>query len=84
MAEPGTGSDLQAVKTTALKDGNQYVVNGSKTFITNGQHADLVLVVAKPTRLKGRISLMIVETGEAGSLPWPQFGKNGPARGRHV
>ncbi|HVI98788.1 MAG TPA: acyl-CoA dehydrogenase family protein [Sphingomonas sp.] len=47
MTEPGTGSDLQAIRTSARKDGNHYVVNGSKTYITNGQNADLVLVVAK-------------------------------------
>jgi len=47
MTEPGTGSDLQSIRTTAKKDGNHYVVNGSKTYITNGQNADLVLVVAK-------------------------------------
>ena len=65
MTEPGTGSpDLQSVKTTALKDGNEYVVNGSKTFITNGQHCDVVLVVAKTDPSEGAkgISLMIVET----------------------
>jgi acyl-CoA dehydrogenase len=47
MTEPGTGSDLQSIRTSAKKDGNHYVVNGSKTYITNGQNADLVLVVAK-------------------------------------
>jgi acyl-CoA dehydrogenase len=47
MTEPGTGSDLQAVRTTAKRDGNHYVVNGSKTYITNGQNADLIIVVAK-------------------------------------
>jgi acyl-CoA dehydrogenase len=47
MTEPGTGSDLQAVKTSAKKSGNGYVLNGSKTFITNGQHANLIIVVAK-------------------------------------
>jgi long-chain-acyl-CoA dehydrogenase len=47
MTEPGTGSDLQSIRTTAKKDGNHYVVSGSKTYITNGQNADLVLVVAK-------------------------------------
>lgn len=47
MTEPGTGSDLQAVKTTAKRDGDDYVINGAKTFITNGQHADVVIVVAK-------------------------------------
>ena len=45
--EPGTGSDLQAMKTTAKKDGNHYVINGSKTYITNGQNADLILVCVK-------------------------------------
>lgn len=47
MTEPGTGSDLQGIRTTARKDGNHYVINGSKTYITNGQNADLVLVCAK-------------------------------------
>src|SRR6185437_8032719 len=47
MSEPGTGSDLQAVRTTARKSGNGYVLTGSKTFITNGQHANLIIVVAK-------------------------------------
>ncbi len=47
MSEPGAGSDLQGVKTTAVKDGDHYILNGSKTFITNGQNADLVIVVAK-------------------------------------
>src|SRR5229473_2950000 len=47
MTEPGTGSDLQGVRTTAKRSGNGYVLNGSKTFITNGQHANLIVVVAK-------------------------------------
>lgn len=47
MTEPGTGSDLQGIRTTAKKDGNHYVINGSKTYITNGQNADLILVCAK-------------------------------------
>lgn len=66
MTEPGTGSDLQAVRTTALKDGNQYVVNGQKTFITNGQTANIVIVVAKtdPGEGAGGVSLMVVETDE--------------------
>src|SRR5262249_26374928 len=46
MTEPGTGSDLQGVRTTARKSGNGYVLNGAKTFITNGQHANLIVVVA--------------------------------------
>ena len=67
MTEPGTGSDLQAVRTTALKDGNHYVVNGSKTFITNGQTANLIIVVAKtdPSEKAKGVSLMVVETDEA-------------------
>jgi acyl-CoA dehydrogenase len=67
MTEPGTGSDLQGVRATAVKKGNGYVLNGSKTFITNGQHANLVVVVAKTDpkeRAKG-ISLMVVETDDA-------------------
>ncbi len=47
MTEPGTGSDLQGIRTTAIADGDHYVINGSKTFITNGQHADMVIVVCK-------------------------------------
>ena len=67
MSEPGIGSDLQAVRTTAVKKGNGYLLNGSKTFITNGQHANLIIVVAK-TDLKERakgVSLMVVETDDA-------------------
>ncbi|CAM3610340.1 acyl-CoA dehydrogenase family protein [Smaragdicoccus niigatensis] len=64
MTEPGTGSDLQAVRTTALRDGAHYVVNGSKTFITNGSHCDLVIVVAKtdPSLGSKGISLLVAET----------------------
>ena len=68
MTEPGTGSDLQSVRTTARKDGNELVVNGSKTFITNGQNADLVIVVAKTDPDKGAkgTSLVLVEAGTDG------------------
>jgi acyl-CoA dehydrogenase len=67
MTEPGTGSDLQAVKTSARKSGNQYVINGSKTFITNGQTANLVIVVSKTDPVQGAkgTSLIVVETDEA-------------------
>jgi acyl-CoA dehydrogenase len=67
MTEPGTGSDLQGVKTSAKKSGNGYVLNGSKTFITNGQHANLVIVVAKTDPAAGAkgTSLMVVETDGA-------------------
>jgi acyl-CoA dehydrogenase len=54
MTEPGAGSDLQGIKTTAKKDGNHYVINGSKTFITNGQHANLIIVVTKTDPDQGR------------------------------
>ena len=67
MTEPGTGSDLQGVRATAKKSGNGYVLNGSKTFITNGQHANLVIVVAKTDPKQGAkgVSLMVVETADA-------------------
>ena len=69
MTEPGTGSDLQAVKSTAVLDGDDYVLNGSKIFITNGYLSDLVIVVAK-TGNSGEgaknISLLIVEASSPG------------------
>ena len=68
MTEPGAGSDLQGIRTRAIRDGNQYVLNGQKTFISNGQLADLVIVVAKTDpdeRAKG-ISLILVERGMDG------------------
>jgi acyl-CoA dehydrogenase len=66
MTEPGAGSDLQGVKTRAIRDGDHYVINGSKTFITNGYMADLICVVAKTdpgTGAKG-VSLVMVETAD--------------------
>jgi acyl-CoA dehydrogenase len=69
MTEPGAGSDLQGIKTTARMVGNEYVINGSKTFITNGQTANLICVVAKtdPTQGARGTSLIMVETeGAAG------------------
>jgi len=68
MTEPGTGSDLQGIKTTAIADGDDYIINGSKTFITNGQLADLVIVVCKTDPSKGArgTSLILVESGSAG------------------
>jgi acyl-CoA dehydrogenase len=67
MTEPGAGSDLQGVKTTAKLVGNQYVINGSKTFITNGQTANLIIVVVKTDPEAGArgTSLIIVETDGA-------------------
>ncbi|WP_066481323.1 MULTISPECIES: acyl-CoA dehydrogenase family protein [unclassified Sphingomonas] len=66
MSEPGAGSDLQAIRTTAIKDGNGYRINGAKTFISNGQIADLIVVVAKTDPAQGArgISLLVVETDE--------------------
>jgi acyl-CoA dehydrogenase len=70
MTEPGTGSDLQGIRTTAKKDGNHYVINGSKTYITNGQNADLILVCAKTDTevqpaWKG-VSIILVEANREG------------------
>ncbi|KDE10019.1 acyl-CoA dehydrogenase family protein [Rhodococcus ruber] len=64
MTEPGTGSDLQAVRTTAIRDGDHYVVNGSKTFISNATHCDLLVIVAKTDPSAGAtgISLFVAET----------------------
>jgi alkylation response protein AidB-like acyl-CoA dehydrogenase len=64
MTEPGTGSDLQSVKTKALKSGDDYIIDGSKTFISNGLLADLVITVAKtdPENAAKGISLIVVET----------------------
>ena len=68
MTEPGAGSDLQGVKTTAVRDGDHYVINGYKTFITNGYLADLVIVVAKTDPAGGAkgTSLILVEAGTPG------------------
>ncbi len=64
MTEPGTGSDLQAVRTTARRQGDEYVLNGTKTFITNGTHCDLVIVVARTSEDPGGrgLSLIVAET----------------------
>ena len=64
MTEPGAGSDLQAIKTIAKKDGNQYTLNGSKIFITNGGSADLIIVAAKTDQSAGAkgISLILLDT----------------------
>lgn len=68
MTEPGAGSDLQGVRTTAKRDGNHYVINGSKTYITNGQNADLIIVVAKTNPEAGArgTSLILVESDRPG------------------
>ena len=73
MTEPGAGSDLQGIQTSAIQDGDHYVVNGSKTFITNGWHADLVIVVAKTNPAAGAkgTSLLLIER----SMPGFETGK---------
>jgi len=79
MTEPGTGSDLQAVTTTAINQGEHYVLNGQKTFLTNGQTANLICVVAKtnPAESAKGISLIMVETDTV-------EGTGGFARGRNL
>ena len=81
MTEPGAGSDLQAIRTSAVKDGDDYILNGSKTFITNGQHADMVIVAAKTDPKAGArgISLFLVDT----SLPGYSKGRNLDKIGQH-
>ncbi|WP_375489029.1 acyl-CoA dehydrogenase family protein [uncultured Jatrophihabitans sp.] len=66
MTEPGTGSDLQSIKTKAIRTGDEYVIDGSKTFISNGFHANLIVTVAKtdPDNTAKGISLVVVETDE--------------------
>ncbi|KOU59021.1 acyl-CoA dehydrogenase [Streptomyces sp. MMG1533] len=70
MSEPGTGSDLAGIATTAVRDGDHYVLNGAKTFITGGHHADLVIVVARtstdPENRRSGLSLLVVEKGMPG------------------
>ncbi|WUM80315.1 acyl-CoA dehydrogenase family protein [Streptomyces sp. NBC_00328] len=75
MTEPGAGSDLASVRTTAIRDGDTYVVNGSKTFVTNGLNCDLVVLAAKtdPEERHRGLSLIVVENGTPGF-----------ARGRHL
>ncbi|MEV4235521.1 MULTISPECIES: acyl-CoA dehydrogenase family protein [unclassified Nocardia] len=70
MTEPGTGSDLAGVRTTAVRDGEEYILNGAKTFITGGLLADLVIVVARtssdPDNRRAGLSLIVVESGRTG------------------
>ncbi|WP_299777947.1 acyl-CoA dehydrogenase family protein [uncultured Roseobacter sp.] len=76
MTEPSTGSDVQAIKTRAVKDGNVYRLSGQKTFITNGQHANLIIVAAKTDPSEGSkgVSLVMLETD----------GAQGFSRGRNL
>lgn len=82
MTEPNTGSDLQNVRTTAIRDGDDYLINGSKTYITNGQHAGLVVVVAKTDPSEGArgISLICVEDTDKGFVK----GRNLKKLGHHA
>src|SRR6202012_6246523 len=68
MTEPGTGSDLQGVRTRAVREGDDYVISGQKTFITNGQMCDLVIVVVRTSPDGGSrgMSLGLVETARPG------------------
>ena len=68
MTEPGTGSDLASIQTTAVRDGDEYIVNGAKTFITNGINSDLVIVVCKTDPDAGHkgMTLLLVERGMEG------------------
>ncbi|RCW69596.1 acyl-CoA dehydrogenase family protein [Pseudorhodoferax soli] len=68
MTEPGTGSDLKSIRTSAVRDGDEYVINGSKTFISNGLNADMILVACKtdPTAGAKGVSLIMVEVDRAG------------------
>ncbi|MDM0113982.1 acyl-CoA dehydrogenase family protein [Variovorax sp. J22R133] len=68
MTEPGTGSDLKSIRTTAVRDGDEYVINGSKTFISNGLNCDMVLVACKTDPKAGSkgVSLIMVEANRAG------------------
>jgi alkylation response protein AidB-like acyl-CoA dehydrogenase len=67
MTEPSTGSDVQSIKTRAIRDGNSYRLTGQKTFITNGQHANLIIVAAKtdPSQGSKGVSLVVLETDGA-------------------
>src|SRR2546425_10576589 len=82
MTEPGIGSDLASMSTTASRDGDRYVVNGSKTFITNGINADLVITAVKtdPSQRHKGMSLLVLERGMAGF----ERGRNLEKIGQHA
>ncbi len=85
MSEPGAGSDLQGLRTTAVKDGNDFIVNGSKTFITNGINSDLVLVVARTDPEAGARGLLAADdrAGHEGLRARPQPGEGRPQGAGH-
>ncbi len=82
MTEPGTGSDLAGITTTAIRDGDEYVLNGSKTFITNGINADLVITAVKtdPAQRHAGMSLLVLERG----MPGFERGRNLEKIGMHA
>ncbi|MFC9840451.1 acyl-CoA dehydrogenase family protein [Rhodococcus sp. NPDC127530] len=81
LTEPGTGSDLAGVRTTARIDGDHYILNGAKTFITGGHHAELVIVLARTSTVtddrRGGLTLLVVEDGMPGFTKGPQLEKIG-------
>jgi alkylation response protein AidB-like acyl-CoA dehydrogenase len=80
MTEPGAGSDLAGIRTSAVRDGSDYIVNGSKTFITNGINSDLVITAVRTSEERHRgISLMIIERG----MPGFERGRNLAKVGLH-
>ena len=83
MTEPSTGSDVQRIKTKAIREGNAYKLSGQKTFITNGQHANLIIVAAKTDPKEGSkgVSLVVVETDGAQGF---QRGRNLDKIGLHA
>ncbi|WP_411974645.1 acyl-CoA dehydrogenase family protein [Sulfitobacter faviae] len=83
MTEPSTGSDVQRIKTKAIREGNAYRLSGQKTFITNGQHANLIIVAAKTDPKEGSkgVSLVVVETDKAEGF---QRGRNLDKIGLHA
>jgi alkylation response protein AidB-like acyl-CoA dehydrogenase len=82
MSEPGAGSDLQSIRTTAVPEGSDFILNGQKTFISNGQLCDIVIVVARTDPDKGHhgISLLVVESG----MPGFTRGRNLEKMGMHA
>jgi acyl-CoA dehydrogenase len=81
MTEPGTGSDLAGMRSTAVRDGDHYVLNGAKTFITGGYLADLVIVVARtstdPANRRAGLTLLVVEDGMSGFVKGRKLDKIG-------
>lgn len=82
MTEPGTGSDLQAVRTTAIRDGDDYVINGSKTFISNGSLCDMVVIVAKTDPAQGAAGVSLI-VAEVNDLPGFERGRVLEKVGQH-